>query len=195
MFTSLMHAAINGNKSLLKSHKALQWYFYNSESEMGWKSNFSSMVRAWIFSKKHENEDIEDQLISIIDSQSQRQNILYATNKERKIFSAFTKCNYSQQRILADYFEERRTNINVNFLFDYKLYISITKDKKEIQLDGLVPGIRLLFQTPTASNLPNLSLNYLKLASKKNIPIFNKIREEADQLYMDALSAFSKNYK
>lgn len=195
MFTSVARSNVSNNKSLSKAHKALEWYFYFSESSMGWKSNFNSMMRAWFYSTKHEDENIEDQLISILDFQDRKVDVLDAAAKERKIFQAYQACSPREQSVLLAYFEERQPQIDIKFLFDTKLYTTTTKDGKTIELDGLAPGIRLLAWTNTASSIDDFGLNWLKKAVKKDPNSFNKIREEADQLYLDALKAFSKNYK
>lgn len=195
MFTTLYRTNVNTNKNLSKAHKSLEWFFHFSESAMGWKSNYSSMIRAWAFHKKHEDVDVEDQLIAILDSPERRENLFDAANKERKILLAFNQLSSRHQSILTAYFEEKNPEIDTKVLFDKKLYTSLDKNKKEIELDGLMPGLRLLSWTKTAKSVEDFSLAWLKKAVKKSPEQFSSIREEADELYFKALKAFSKNYK
>lgn len=195
MFTRIYTSNIKNNKRLAKAHKDLEWFFYHSEAALGWKSNFSSMMRAWFYSKKHEDEDIEDQLISLLDSQESRQNVLEATNKERKILVAYQQLNTKQQAVIEAYYEEKKVETDTKSFFDSKVYVVLDKDKKEIELDGLMPGLRLLSWTKTASTIPEFSLAWLKKAAKKDTVKFDAIREEADELYFNALKAFAKNCK
>jgi hypothetical protein len=196
MFTSVTRSNVNSNKSLTKAHKALEWYFYHSESAMGWKSNFSSIMMAWFYSTKIDDENVEDKLISLIDDKKDHSpNILESASKQRKIFEACQQLSAKHQNILAAYFEERQPEIDIKFLFDSKLYTTTNKSGKEVELDGLAPGIRLLAWTKTALSTSDFSLMWLKKAVKKDPTSFNKVREEADLLYFNALKAFAKIYK
>ena len=199
MFTSLTRINVSSNKELNAAHKALEWYFYHSEAALGWKSNFSSMIKASVFKVKESSVNPEDELIDLIDSKTvSRESIAISTNKQRKIFAAFKKLSSRNQAILAAYFEEKRSSIDLSFLFDDKSYVfTVIMDSKteKVQFDGLLPGVRLLAWTKTAKDLgEELTTSWMKKAHKDNDPKLAQLKEEADKLFFGALKKFSENY-
>lgn len=160
--------------SFQKAKEDLEWLFTQSESEMGIKSNFSIIFYACLYatSKLKDGEFDSKAFNEAINQSQSHNNVLLATQKERKIYKRYQKLDNKSKMIIEAYYEPRKYSSELSKLFG--------------------PGIGVI---PYTSIGLSFSQILLRESGKTFVQEFKnnkwQIRKEVDELYNQAVNNFA----
>jgi hypothetical protein len=165
-------------------HDDLEWLFWDCESEMGYKSNFNSLILASKYGTKRTRiedgelvngaqEDLfnEDTLIDAIDT---RRAIgrMAAASKNRRVMAIYCALPARAKAVLEAYYEPRQHPPEVREVF------------------GGLAGV--LHLTRTAQGIKRFTPAWVASAILRKDPVVRQLQQEAFSLYQAALAAYDR---
>ncbi|WP_437489430.1 hypothetical protein WME75_10685 [Sorangium sp. So ce1014] len=165
-------------------HDDLEWLFWDCESQMGFKSNFNSLILASKYGTKRTRiedgelvngiqEDLfnEDTLIDALDTR-RALGRMAAASKNRRVMVIYCALPPRAKAVLEAYYEPRRYPPEVREVF------------------GGLAGV--LHLTRTAQGIKRFSPAWVASAIVRKDPIVRQLQQEASSLYQGALAAYGR---
>jgi hypothetical protein len=165
-------------------HDDLEWLFWDCESEMGFRSNFNSLILASKYGTKRTRiedgelvngvqEDLfnEDTLIDAIDTR-RALGRMAAAAKNRRVMAIYCALPPRAKAVLEAYYEPRQYPPEVREVF------------------GGLAGV--LHLTRTAQGIKRFTPAWVASAILRKDPVVRQLQQEASSLYHAALAAYDR---